>query len=101
MLKKALVQPPILAYLTGDGPFILSMDPSNTGMGAVVEQEQEDEGWVVKRVIAYASKTLNASQRHCCTTGKELLAVVTAVELFKYYLTGRYFTVVTDHASLS
>ncbi len=55
---------------------------------------------MVKRVIAYLSKTLNASQRRYCTTNKELLAVVTAVELFKYYLTGRHFTVVTDHASL-
>ncbi len=32
-------------------------------------------------------------------TNKELLDVVMAVELFKYYLTGRHFTVVTDHTS--
>ncbi len=99
--KKALVQPPILAYPTRDGPFISSTDASDTGMGAVLEQEQEDEGRVVKRVIAYASKMLNASQRRYCTTNNELLAVVTAVELFKYYLTGRHFTVETDHASLT
>ncbi len=54
-----------------------------------------------QRAIAYASKTLNARQRRYCTTNKEFLAVVTAVELFKYYLTGRHFTVVTDHASLT
>ncbi len=29
------------------------------------------------------------------------MAVVTAVELFKYYFSGRHFTVVTDHASLT
>ncbi len=34
-------------------------------------------------------------------TNKELLAVVTAVGLFKYYLTGRHFTVVTDYVSLT
>ncbi len=100
-LKKALVQPPVLAYPTRDGHFVLSMDASDTGMGAVLEQEQEEGGRVVKWVIAYACKMLNESQRRYCTTNKELLAVVTAIELFKYYLTGRHFPVVTDHASLT
>ncbi len=52
---------------------------------------------MVKRVTAYVWKTLTYSQQWYCTTNKKLLAVVTAVELFKYYLMGRYFTVVTDH----
>ncbi len=51
--------------------------------------------------LSLTSKTLNASQQRYCTTNKELLAVVTAVELFKYYLTGRHFMVATDHASLT
>ncbi len=100
-LKKGLVWPPVLSYSTRDGQFVLSTDASDMGMGAVLEQEQEESGQVVKHGIVYASKTLNASQRHYCTSNKELLAVVTAVELFKYYLTGRHFTVVTDHASLT
>ncbi len=100
-LKKAVVQPPLLAYPMREGPFVLSTDASDTGMGAVLDQEQEVDGRVVEKVIAYASKSLNASQQQYCTTNKELLAVVTAVELFKYYLTGRHFKVVTDHASLT
>ncbi len=100
-LKKAIVQPPVLAYPTREGPFILSTDDSDTGIGAVLEPEQVEDGRVVKRVITYASKTLNDSQQRYRTTNKELLVVVTAVELFKYYLTGRHFTVVTDHASLT
>lgn len=48
-------------------------------MDAVLQQEQGKDGMVIKRVIAYASKTPNASQRRYCTTNKELLAVVTAV----------------------
>lgn len=51
--------------------------------------------------MAYASKTLNMSQRQYCTTNKELLAVVTAVQLIKYYLTFGHFMMVTDHASLT
>ncbi len=100
-LNKALVQPPVLQYPTRDGHIVLSTDASDTGMGAILEQEQEEGGSVIKWVIAYASKMLNVSQRRYCTTNKELLAVVTAIELFKYYLTGRHFTVVTDHARLT
>ncbi len=54
----------------------------------MLEQDQEEGGQVVKRVIAYASKTLNDTQRRYCTSNKELLAVVMAIELFQYYLTG-------------
>ena len=69
-LKKALVQPPVLAYPTREGPFILSTDASDTGMGAVLRQEQKENGRVVKKVITYASKTLNAGQQRYCTTNK-------------------------------
>ncbi len=100
-LKAALVTAPILTYPTREGHFVLSTDASDVGIGTVLEQEQEEGGRLTKKVIAYTSKTLSDSQRHYCTTNKELLAVVMAVELFKYYLTGRHFTVVTDHASLT
>ncbi len=100
-LEAALVSALILTYPTREGHFVLSTDASDVGIGAVLEQEQEESGRVAKKVIAYASKTLSDSQRGYCKTNKELLAVVMAVELFKYYLTGRHFTVVTDHASLT
>ncbi len=32
-------------------------------MGAVLEQEQQEDGRVVKKIITYACKTLNASQQ--------------------------------------
>ncbi len=100
-LKAALISAPVLAYPTREGHFTLSTDASDVGIGAVLEQDQEEGGQIVKRVIAYASKTLSDMQRRCCTINKELLAVVMAIELFRYYLTGRHFIVVTDHASLT
>ncbi len=60
-LKKSLLQLPVLVYPTRERPFVLSMDVSDTGMGAILEQEQEENGRVVKRVIAYTSKMLNTS----------------------------------------
>ncbi len=100
-LKAALISAPVLAYPTREGHFTLSTDASDVGIEAVLEQDQEERGQVVKRVIAYASKTLSDTQRRYCTTNKELLAVVMAIELFRYYLTGQHFTVVTEHASLT
>ncbi len=53
---KALVTAPILTYPTREGHFVLSTDASDVGIGAVLEQEQEEGGRIAKKVIAYASK---------------------------------------------
>ncbi len=62
-LKATLVTAPILAYPTREGHFVLSTDTSDVGIGAVLQQKQEEGGRVAKKVIAYASKTLSDSQR--------------------------------------
>ena len=95
-LKQLLVTAPVLAYPTDEGDYVLDTDASNYAMGAVLSQVQNGE----ERVIAYASQTLSHKQQNYCTTKKELLAVVTFVEHFRYYLYGRPFTIRTDHASL-
>ncbi len=53
-LKAALMSATVLAYPTREGHFTLSTDASDVGIGAVLEQDQEQGGQVVKRVIAYA-----------------------------------------------
>ena len=96
-LKECLISAPVLAYPLRDaGEFVLDTDASNHGMGAVLSQVQNGQ----EKVIAYASRTLNGSQRNYCTTKKELLAVVTFVQHFRHYLYGRHFIIRTDHASL-
>jgi hypothetical protein len=100
-LKGALTQTPVLSYPLRTGQFYLSTNASDDGIGSVLEQDQIEDGKLVKKVIAYASKTLTRSQRRYCATNRELLAVVVAVEHFKYYLLGRHFTIITDHASLT
>ena len=94
-LKKQLTQAPILAYPkfgSGAGQFVLATDASNTGIGAVLEQEV--------RVVAYASRTLSKSEKNYSVIQKECLAIVYATKQFRHYLLGRPFTVVTDHAPL-
>ena len=84
-LKAALISAPMLAYPTRERHFTLITDASDVGIGAMLEQNQNEGGQVVKRVIAYASKTLSDTQHRYCTTNKELLAVVMVTELFRYY----------------
>ncbi|KAL5500108.1 hypothetical protein EMCRGX_G011611 [Ephydatia muelleri] len=94
-LKKQLTQAPILAYPkfgSGAGQFVLATDASNTGIGAVLEQEG--------RVVAYASRTLSKSEKNYSVIQNECLAIVYATKQFRHYLLGRPFTVVTDHAPL-
>ena len=44
-------------HILRDGHFVLSTYVSDTGMGAVLEQEQQGDGRVGNRVIVYASKS--------------------------------------------
>ena len=71
-------------------------DASTTGLGAALEQHSP-EGWVA---VAYASRFLNSLEEKYSVNELELLGVVWAIELFKYYLYGKHFTVITDHQAL-
>ena len=51
-------------------------------------------------MIAYASRSLQISQRRYCTTRREMLAAVVMCTHFRSYLRGSQFTLRTDHSSL-
>ena len=96
-LTAKLTTRPLLQYPDFDKEFVLTTDPSNTGLGAVLSQ-----GPMGKDLpIAYASRSLNKAETNYTTSEKELLAVVWATKYFRPYLYGRHFKVVTDHKPLT
>lgn len=77
----------------------LIADASPVALGAVLiqfEGSTDDQ----PRPIAYASKSLTATERRYCQTEKEALALVWSVERFAMYLYGRTFELETDHKPL-
>lgn len=52
-------------------------------------------------MISACSKTLEQAQKNYSTTEKELLAIVKAMDYFRYYLLGKDFIFRTDHKALT
>lgn len=80
-----LTNPPVMAYPDLEKPFVLHVDASEEGLGAVLYQRQEG----VLRVIAYGSRTLSpAEKNYKLHSGKlEFLALKWAItERFRDYL---------------
>ena len=76
---------------------MLDTDASDTGIGAILSQVQDDGG---EAVIAYASRSLSRQEQRYCVPCRELLAVVEFIHHFRHYLLGVHFTLRTDHGSL-
>ena len=95
-LKQTLISAPIPVYPNFSLPFELQVDASNTAIGTVLAQKQNNR----EVVIACASRTVNRSECSYSATEREALAVVEGIRYFQHYLYGRHFTVVTDHSAL-
>ncbi len=95
-MKGALTSAPVLRAPDFSCPFLLQTDASNTGLGAVLSQIQEGE----EHPVIYISRKLTPAERNYAAVEKEALAFKWAVLELRYYLLGRKFTLVTDHAPL-
>lgn len=100
-LKSKLTTAPVLAYADFSLPFILEVDASHGGLGAVLSQEQEGR----VRPIAYASRGLRPTERNMANYSSmklEFLALKWAMtEKFREYLLGHKCLVYTDNNPLS
>ena len=78
------MEAPILSPRDLALPFVLDTDASNVSSGAVLAQVTPGG----ERVVTYYSRTFNKAERRYCVTRRELLALVSAIRHFKYYLGG-------------
>src|SRR6185369_14138514 len=98
ILKEKILEDVVLKHPDFNKEFILYVDASKTGLGAVLSQE--DENGII-RPIAFASRTINKTEGNYSATENEMHGMYWAIaKRFKPYLTGRKFTVVTDHQAL-
>ncbi|GAN11549.1 hypothetical protein MAM1_0684d11117 [Mucor ambiguus] len=85
-LQSSLISPPILSYPIRAHVKIITCDAS------LVDQET---------VVAYGSKTLNATQKNYSINDLEAMAIVWAVNRYRHYLSSKEeFVIRTDHVAL-
>ncbi|XP_040079262.2 uncharacterized protein LOC115324209 [Ixodes scapularis] len=89
-LRKSLIKAPVLAYFEQGKPVTLSVDTSQTGVGAVIIQSGHP--------IAYSSRSLTDTQQKYAQIEKEALAIVHGCSKVKDYILGHSsVTVESDH----
>ena len=100
-LKRLLVSAPVLGYADFTKPFVLEIDASHAGLGAVLSQDHDGK----RRPIAFASRGLRPTERNMSNYSSrklEFLALKWAVtQKFREYLLGNKFVVFTDNNPLS
>ena len=100
-LNERLTSAPVLGHPDLQKPFILEVDASFRGLGAVLSQQQDDR----RVVLGYASLSLRDTEKkmnNYSSMKLELLALKWAItEKFRDLLIGSEFVVYTDNNPLS
>jgi transposase InsO family protein len=98
-LKDKITATPILKAPEDSKTFRLEADSSDVATGAVLSQQSDDGKW---HPVAFYSKSLNPTERNYEIYDKELLAIVRAIEEWRYLLEGTQlpFEVWSDHKNL-
>ena len=95
--KEALANAALIAFTASEAPLSLTVDASDTAVGAVLQQKCNTE-WLP---LGFFSKALTDPQRKYSAFDRELLAIYLGIRHFRYMLDGRPFTVFTDHKPLT
>ncbi len=96
-LKERMCSDPVLQSPNFDQRFLVQVDASEKGIGAVLAQGTAGEE---KPVVFLSRKHLPRETRYS-TIEKECLAIKWSLESLRYYLLGREFDMETDHRALT
>jgi hypothetical protein len=91
-LKRLLSTSPVLAQLVITKSFDVYRDPSGTGLGCVLMQDNY--------VIAYSSRQLCHHEEHYLMHDLELAIVVLSLRIWRHYILGNVVHIYPDHKSL-
>ncbi|XP_063846193.1 uncharacterized protein LOC135092012 [Scylla paramamosain] len=98
-LKNLLAREPVLRAADFSKPFIIHTDASDHASGAALLQESDG----IFHPVAYHSEKFNIHQKNYSTIEKELLAIISAIKKFEYYLQSNTqpLQIYTDHNPLT
>lgn len=98
-LKRRFTSAPILVIPDPEKPFVVEVDASEVGVGAILSQRGEDGKL---HPCAFMSRRLSDAERNYHVGDRELLAVKLALEEWRHWLEGAQhpFQVLTDHKNL-
>ena len=99
-IKTALTTAPVLVHPDINKPFIVEVDASDVGIGAVLSQRVDKGG--ARHPCAFFSRKLSPAERNYAVGDKELLAMHAALSEWRHWLEGARhpFIVWTDHKNL-
>lgn len=92
LIKSLIMSDKVLALFDPEKEMVVQTDASKFGLGCVLMQEG--------RPVAFACRTLSASEVKYAQIEKEMLAITFACDRFHFYLYGREFVVESDHQPL-
>eukprot|EP00253_Pinus_taeda_P017918 PITA_17918 len=92
-LKHLLTTAPVLCVADPEKEYVVCTDASKEGVGGVLMQEG--------KVIAYESRKLKEHEQKYSAYDLELTTVIHALKMWRHYLVGRKFLLMTDHHSLT
>lgn len=97
-LKGSFTSAPFLIHPNPNKPFVVEVDTSTTGVGAVLSQQQGKPSRL--HPCVFSSKKLTLEEQNYDIGNCELLAIKLALGEWRYWLEAHNFIMLTDHHNL-